>query len=449
MVKMTLDFRSSYRAITNADISHQLTREWLSFGGAEIPFHAVTLTSPAGDYVVPASTYAVSTAYTLSHSAHADHLDLFSTELIPGKPYLRFPITVEGPPLWENYVQTTYAYTNAGQWVTDVNTFNIALAAWTLYMQTNQFTASAATLTDDGGLLGQFSSDSPTLIENFEQTTALFPSVIHGSDFDDSFSSGALACTLYGGLGDDTLTGQSGGDGIFGGDGADYLFGGVGIDLLSGRNGNDTIYGGTASDIIKGGNDADVIYGEVGNDDLSGQAGDDLLWGDAGNDSLFGGEDFDTLNGGAGADTLTGDASDDFLSGGEGKDKLFGGVGDDFLRGGLGMDTLTGGADRDTFNFNYLGAANADRIVDFVPGSDRIALSRGTFAGVHANLDPQEFRLGTAAVDGDDRILYDSATGRLYYDSDGTLNGASSAQPVLFAIVANHAALTDQDFYVL
>ena len=50
---------------------------------------------------------------------------------------------------------------------------------------------------------------------------------------------------------------------------------------------------------------------------------------------------------------------------------------------------------------------------------------------------------------GDDRILFDQATGRLYYDADRTLNGALSAPAVLFAIVTNHAALTFQDFYVL
>ena len=331
----------------------------------------------------------------------------------------------------------------------DKNVFDLALLAWVSYLQTNPFKASAATLTDDGGLLGQFSSDAPTLIEKFEAPTTHFSSIIHGSTFDDSFSAGAFACTLYGGLGVDTLTGQAGGDSIYGGSGNDYLFGRAGIEVMFGGNGDDTMYGGTGSDVIKGGYDTDVIYGDLGGDRLFGLAGTDLLWGDAGNDSLSGGTDSDTLNGGIGADTLKGDADDDFFSGGGDKDVLYGGDGDDFLRGGLGKDTLTGGADRDTFNFNYVGAANADRIVDFVAGTDRIALSIGTFAGVHASLEAQEFRLGTAAVDGDDRILYDSATGRLYYDPDGTLNGASSAPTVLFAIVANLAALTHQDFYVL
>jgi hypothetical protein len=451
MVKMTLDFRSSYRAITNADITHELARETVTFAGADIPIHQVTLRSPEGDFVIPATTFAISTPYVLSHSAYANQFDLYSTPNVPHRPYLRFPIAVNGPPLHENYVQAVYSGGPAGiaQYAMDKNAFDLALVAWVNYLQTHQFQASAATLTDNGGLLGQFSSNSPTLVENFEAPTHSFSSIIHGSAFDDSFSAGPLSCTLYGGLGDDTLTGQEGGDGLFGGIGADYLFGGVGIDLMFGGNGDDTMYGGTGSDVIKGGNDADAIHGDVSDDRLFGLAGTDLLWGDDGNDSLAGGADFDTLNGGTGADTLSGDAGSDGLSGGEGKDVLNGGDGDDFLRGGLGRDTLTGGAGIDTFNFNYLGAVNADRIVDFVVGTDRISLSSGTFPAVHANLDAQEFRLGTAALDGDDRILYDSATGRLYYDPDGTLNGASSAPAVLFAIVANHAALTYQDFYVL
>ena len=451
MVKMTLDFSSSYRAITNADLGHTLVRQISSWDGQDIPIHQVTMTSSAGDYVIPATTFGTNTAYDLSHSASADQFDFYSQEGTPDHPFLRFAISVNGPPLCENYVQATYANTGTGwtQYAMDKNTFELALLAWINYMVANPFQASAATLSDDGGLLGEFSSSTSTLIDDFEDPTEFFSCIIYGSIFDDSIASGSLSSTLYGGLGDDTLRGQEGDDGVFGGDGNDYLLGIVGIDLMFGGNGDDRMHGGDGSDIIKGGNDTDVIYGDVGDDRLSGQAGTDTLWGGAGNDSLEGGADNDRLIGDTGKDTLDGGGGNDVFSAGEGADVLYGDDGDDFLRGGLGRDTLTGGVGMDTFNFNYLGAANADRIVDFVAGSDRIALSSGTFPGVHANLNAQEFRLGTAAVDGDDRILYDSATGRLYYDPDGTLNWASSAAPVLFAIVANHAALTYQDFYVL
>ena len=450
MVKMTLDFRSSYRAITNADLDLQLSRETLAWDGKDIPRNAVTMVGEV-NFVIPASTFAISTAYVLSHSADAGSFDLYSPEVVAQHPYLRFSVTVDGPPLWENYVQASYGNNATGwaQFAIANSVFDTALVAWIDYMQTHRFMASEATLTDDGGLLGRFSSDTPTLIEDFEDPTEFFSCIIHGSDFDDHFASGSLSSTLYGGLGDDTLLGQEGDDGVFGGDGNDYLFGVVGTDVMFGGNGDDRMRGGDGSDAMKGGNDSDVIFGDTGDDRLSGQAGADTLWGGAGNDSLEGGADADRLIGDAGNDTLYGDAGNDVFSAGEGADVLYGDDGDDFLRGGLGKDTLTGGAGSDRFNFNYLGTANADKIVDFVVGTDRIALSSGTFPGVHASLDAQEFRLGTAALDGDDRILYDSVTGRLYYDPDGNLNGASSAAAVLFAVVQNQPGLSYLDFYVL
>ncbi|MEO5973551.1 MAG: hypothetical protein ABIP91_09360, partial [Sphingomicrobium sp.] len=55
------------------------------------------------------------------------------------------------------------------------------------------------------------------------------------------------------------------------------------------------------------------------------------------------------------------------------------------------------------------------------------------------------FRAGTAAADADDRIIYDSATGSIYYDADG--NGAGAQ--ILFAQVAAGLALTNADFLML
>ena len=202
MVKMTLDFSTSYRAITNADLGHTLVRQAFSWDGQDIPIHQVTMTSSAGDYVIPASTFVINAAYDLSHSASTDHFDFYSQEGTPDHPFLRFAISVNGPPLCENFVQATYANNGTGwaQYATDKNTFDLALVAWVNYMLTNQFKASSAALTDDGGLLGEFSSDIPTLVEDFVDPTEFFSSIIIGSDFDDHFAAGSLSCTLYGGL---------------------------------------------------------------------------------------------------------------------------------------------------------------------------------------------------------------------------------------------------------
>jgi serralysin len=55
------------------------------------------------------------------------------------------------------------------------------------------------------------------------------------------------------------------------------------------------------------------------------------------------------------------------------------------------------------------------------------------------------FVIGTAAQDADDRFIYDSATGNLYYDADG--NGAGAA--MLFATLSNHPTLAASDIVVI
>jgi serralysin len=55
------------------------------------------------------------------------------------------------------------------------------------------------------------------------------------------------------------------------------------------------------------------------------------------------------------------------------------------------------------------------------------------------------FRAGTSAADANDRIIYDSATGRIYYDADGNDAGAK----VLFAQVTAGLALTNADFQII
>ena len=49
------------------------------------------------------------------------------------------------------------------------------------------------------------------------------------------------------------------------------------------------------------------------------------------------------------------------------------------------------------------------------------------------------------AQDADDRILYDAATGNLYFDADG--NGAGAA--VLFATLNSHPVINAGDFTVI
>ncbi len=132
------------------------------------------------------------------------------------------------------------------------------------------------------------------------------------------------------------------------------------------------------------------------------------------------------------ADTLTGSASADVLRGGGGNDVISGLAGDDRIVGGAGADFLTGGADNDTFVFDS--APNAvDTIADFdasenAASEDFIELSLGTFTGIATaagnTLSASEFASANGsgaddAVAGSVRVIYDTATGNLYYDWDG------------------------------
>lgn len=143
---------------------------------------------------------------------------------------------------------------------------------------------------------------------------------------------------------------------------------------------------------------------------------------------------------------FTGTKAADHWAGGSLADTIKGGGGNDVLSGGQGHDTLTGGAGRDTFVFDTKpSAANADRITDFAPGTDTIALDHAVFTKLAAgHLAPGAFVAGAKAHDGGDHVLYNPANGHLSYDPDG-----SGAQPaVLVATLAAHLHLTASDFIV-
>jgi Ca2+-binding RTX toxin-like protein len=146
-----------------------------------------------------------------------------------------------------------------------------------------------------------------------------------------------------------------------------------------------------------------------------------------------------------GNDRITGSRFDDTLDGGAGKDRLCGGAGDDILNGGAGRDLLAGGAGDDTFVFDVRpGRANCDRILDFCSADDLFQLDSSVFAGVAPGvLDPEAFVKGRAALDEDDRIIYDKSSGRLLFDSDGSGDAAA----VTFATLNHGASVAADDFH--
>ncbi len=143
---------------------------------------------------------------------------------------------------------------------------------------------------------------------------------------------------------------------------------------------------------------------------------------------------------------MVGNGAANTLSGEAGNDKLTGADGNDSLHGGTGNDRLTGGAGADNFYFDTAldQSSNVDRILDFSVAEDTIYLGMAVFSAIGpGELAIGAFHAGTVAADADDRILYDSATGNLYYDADG--NGAGAA--VQFAQVTAMTALTNADFF--
>lgn len=237
-----------------------------------------------------------------------------------------------------------------------------------------------------------------------------------------------------------------------------------------------------------------VINGSAGSDRITAGFGRDTINAGGGNDFLDGGyEGRDTLNGGAGDDSYrlyvsdiiveaadggydvvltklasvtlaanveklvfegvtsfkaTGNEIDNLIMGRANHDELSGGGGADILHGGKGMDALTGGAGADRFVFETTlsGTRNVDRVTDFA-AEDFIVLGRNVFtaAGALSRLAADAFTVGTAAADAEDRLVYDQATGKLFYDPDG--NGAGAQ--ILFAQLNAGTELSAADFQIV
>ena len=233
---------------------------------------------------------------------------------------------------------------------------------------------------------------------------------------------------------------------ITGNTGANTLDGGAGNDTLDGGAGNDTLSGGAGDDTYVVDSTLDVVVeaAAAGTDTVSSSV-NYVLGTNVENLNLVG--TAATAVGNALANSITGNAANNTLDGGIGNDTLSGGDGSDSLSGGSGSDRLVGGTGLDLFVFNTaLAADNIDSITDFVAG-DRLELNRGIFSALSAGttLTAAEFLSGAglvAATTAQQRILHDSTTGALRYDSDG--NGVAAAQ--IFANLNLGVVLSAADF---
>jgi len=278
------------------------------------------------------------------------------------------------------------------------------------------------------------------------------------------------ADTMAGGAGDDSYTVDDAGDAVIesSGRGTDQINSSVSFDLAGQYIERLTL---TGSGNINGtGNSlANTLTGNAGNNVLDGRTGVDTMAGGAGNDTYTVDNVSDVVveNGSEGTDqvnssvrfnlagqhierlTLTGSRNISGV-GNSLANTLTGNTGNNELDGRMGSDTLTGGLGADMFAFGTaLGASNIDTITDFNVAADTIRLDSAIFTAIAGTgtLSLAQFAANSSgtAQDSSDRIIYETDTGKLFYDSNGNAAGGS----VQFATLAPALALTNADFTVI
>jgi Ca2+-binding RTX toxin-like protein len=302
-----------------------------------------------------------------------------------------------------------------------------------------------------------------------------------GTAFNDTFDGSAGADRLDGGAGIDIVSfvnakagvtaslsngtsGDAAGDtyisveGLLGSSFDDILIGN-GSAILKGRGGNDTYFIKAGDVVEEAGNEGrdTVIVGSSHALALDAQIEVLRLEGISSKISahLTGSNIDNEIVGHAGTNSLKGLGGNDLIKAFSGNDRVYGDAGSDTIHGGTGNDRLYGGSGtgRDVFVFDTKAnrSTNVDRIYDFNPKHDAIwlenaiftKLGKGSTKGVKFKADM--FVKGKAAEDKEDRIVYDSKTGALYYDQDG----AGSKAQVKIATLNKNLKLAYSDFFVI
>ena len=251
-----------------------------------------------------------------------------------------------------------------------------------------------------------------------------------GNDYNNSITGSQGVNMLRGGGGDDTLKGLGGNDVLDGNAGLDYLFGGAGNDIYyvdTGDNVNETAGEGT-----------DAVYARSSFTLMANSHAETLATADYRLTTAL------DLTGNNLANTISGNNGVNTLKGGGGNDSLSGLDGNDVLEGAGGKDNMTGGTGADSFRFlatSDSAVGNADELLDFVSGTDRIDLS---LIDANSNVpgDQQFAYIGTGA--------FTSAAGQLRSQAFGStthifgdINGDGVAD---FEIIANSPLVTAGDF---
>jgi len=311
-----------------------------------------------------------------------------------------------------------------------------------------------------------------TIIDNDgkDQVVGTFGGGLYGGLKEgEAYASGpqVYSITYKGGTGNDVVL-RSEGPNVIGGVDGDLITTKVGLpyaatskaDYIFGNAGDDTIKTGSGNDSVLGGGGTDVLDGGKGNDFVSffnSEIGDRVitLRGSTSSTTLLNGQvsdkikNFEHVEGGDQDDRITGDGKNNILRGEAGNDTIKGGAGNDVLVGGYSNDVLTGGSGADKFVFDdAYGLESADKLKDFRHGEDKLLLDKLDFRAIGAALEASEFFAKAGAKqahDGNDHIIYDTKSGKLYYDHDA--KGGDPAE--LFATLTNKAHLDHNDFLMI
>ena len=258
---------------------------------------------------------------------------------------------------------------------------------------------------------------------------------VYGSNFNDMLLGDNVSNRIWGANGNDQIYGRNGNDSLYGGAGNDILLGGAGGDLLDGGAGRDRAHYSDATtalriDLLSPRSNTGIAAGDtyVSIEDVYGSSYNDSIYGDNVSNVIWGADGNDVIYGRVGNDTI------------------YGGNGNDTIRGGEGNDLLYGGAGADAFVFDRPLVGNVDRIADFSSAADTIYLDDAVFTALSTGaLASSAFRAGSAATTAAHRIIYNQATGQIFYDADGSGGGAA----VLFATVAAGTSIALSDFVVI
>ena len=328
-------------------------------------------------------------------------------------------------------------------------------------LDTASYAAAAGAVTVNLSLLvEQTTGAGQDLLRNIENLT--------GSDFADVLNGNASANVINGGAGGDSMLGGNGADTYYVDDASDVVSEANassvsgGIDLVmsllpdytlptnveNGRVGVATaanLTGNSLSNTIFAGAGANNLQGSGGTDTVSYQYASAAVVVSLGKTTA-------QTTGGSGLDTLL---SFENLTGSSFADQLTGNSGNNLLRGLGGKDVLVGGAGKDVFVFDTaLGAStNLDRVSDYSTVNDTIHLENAIFTRltVAGALSSANFKSSTTglAADANDYVCYNTRTGALSYDADGSGHGAAVQFASVWSSTTAHPALTLADFVVI